>query len=131
MNKNQALASFWGQFGLTAYDETSVPHEDKTTGQAGATLPYITFEAETDSLGTVLTMSGSLWYRSPSWTEIDRKAAEIERTLKEYGYWICNITGGYLKINAGEPFAVHMTEPNDDTIRRIKINIEAEFLTAY
>ena len=58
-------------------------------------------------------------------------AAEIERTIKEFGYWICSITGGYLKINAGEPFAVHMTEPNDDTIRRIKINIEAEFLTAY
>ena len=123
MNKNQALYTFWSQFGLTAYDETTVPKK--------AVLPYITYEAETDSLGKILTMSGSLWYRSPSWTAIDAKAQQIEKTLKEYGFWITPITGGYLRINAGEPFAVHMKEPNDDTIRRIKINIEAEFLTAF
>ena len=123
MNKNQALYAFWSQFGLTAYDETTVPKK--------AVLPYITYEAETDSLGKILTMSGSLWYRSPSWTDIDAKAQQIEKTLKEYGYWITAIDRGYLRIYAGEPFAVHMKEPSDDTIRRIKINIEAEFLTAF
>lgn len=123
MNKNQALHHFWSQFGLTAYDEASVPKK--------AVLPYITYEAETDSLGNILTMSGSLWYRSPSWTAIDAKAQQIERTLKEHGFWITRIVGGYLRIYAGEPFAVHMKEPSDDTIRRIKINIEAEFLSAY
>ena len=40
MDKAQALHSFWSGFGLTAYDENTVPD--------GAQLPYITYEVEGD-----------------------------------------------------------------------------------
>ena len=122
-NKWQALQNFWSQFGLTAYDENTVPDD--------AVMPYITYEAETDSLDRVLTMSGSLWYRGTLWKDIDAKAQQISKALNEWGHWICEIDGGYLWINAGEPFARRMTEPNDLNVRRIVLNIEAEFLTAY
>lgn len=35
------------------------------------------------------------------------------------------------RLKRGSPFAQRMSDPNDDMIRRIYINITAEFLTAY
>lgn len=123
-NKWQALQQFWESFGIPAYDENTVDF-------ANAQMPYITYEAETDSFDRVLTMSGSLWYRGTSWTAIDAKADEISRALNEHGHWIMEIDGGYLWVNAGEPFARRMIEPEDRNVRRIVLNIEAEFLSAY
>jgi hypothetical protein len=36
-----------------------------------------------------------------------------------------------LYISKGSPFAQRMKEPSDDMVRRIYININAEFLTAF
>lgn len=124
MDKAQAIHGFWSKFG-TAYDENSVP-----TGVDAPFFPYITYSVSTDNLGNDVSISGSLWYRSSSWAEISKKALEIERYLYENSEPI-KIDGGYLWLKRGSPFAQRMSDPSDDMIRRILINITAEFLTAY
>ncbi len=69
MTKGQAIQKFWESFGLTAYDETSVPDD--------APFPYITYSVKTDSLDNVVMVNVSLWYRSYSWKEISEKTEEI------------------------------------------------------
>ena len=121
MTKDEALYSFWSSFGWKAYDELSIPDKKQ--------LPYITYESATDKLGNVLTLSGTLWVRSQSWTEIESKREQIEEALNRNGFWKCACDEGYLWITAGTPFARRMTEPTDKNIRRINIQIHAEFLT--
>ena len=123
MNKAQALNAFWEQFGLDAYDENRVPD--------GAALPYITYESATDSLDNVLSLSASLWYRDTGWGAIEAKTAQIAKAIAENGFWKTAIDGGYLWITKGTPFAQRMGEPDDKLIRRMVLNINAEFLTAY
>ena len=41
------------------------------------------------------------------------------------------LDNGRLYIAKGTPFAQRMSEPSDDTVRRILLNISAEYLTAY
>lgn len=119
MDKAQALYSFWASFGLQAYDEQTVPD--------GAQLPYITYETITDNLGNQLPLTGSLWYRSTSWEEISQKALDIAAYLGEGGVTI-GYDGGALWITRGTSFAQRIADPNDDGIRRIHININAEYL---
>lgn len=124
MDKAQALQGFWSGFGLSAYDENSVPDD--------ASMPYITYNVATDSIERVLPLSGSLWYKSTSWAEISQKADEIAEVIAASGgYYIAKIDGGYLWIVKGTPFAQRMREESDSNIRRIYINITAEYLTAY
>lgn len=124
-DKFKAIQDFWSSFGLQAYDENSVP-----SGDSAPLFPYITYSASTDSIGNDIPLTGSLWYRSASWAAISQKAAEIERFLYEHNSPI-EVDGGYLWIKRGSPFAQRMGDDSDDMIRRIYINITAEFLTAY
>ena len=122
MDKYQAIHAFWSQFGLTAYDENTVPDD--------AVMPYITYEVSIGSLDDFINMTGSLWYRSTSWREITQKADEIERTVNERGYYISDIDNrGHLYITKGVPFYQRMSDPADDMIRRIYFNLNAEFLS--
>ena len=122
MDKAQALHHFWSSFGLPAYDVTTVPDDAKP--------PYITYNVATDSLDRVLPLSGTLWYRSTSWSEISAKAEEIADAIARQGFVIYPVDGGYLWIVKGTPFAQRLREENDDQLRRIYINITAEYLTA-
>ena len=122
MNKPQALYQFWAGFGLNAFDETSVPQN--------VPLPYLTYESATGALDDVLSLSASLWYRSTGWAEIEAKTQEIAAVLPAVGFYRAEIDGGYLWINRGKPFAQRMDDPNDPGVRRMVINIQAEFLTA-
>lgn len=132
MNKAQAISNFWESFGWRAYDESSVPEYiyDDGGNKVKNEPPYITYEVQMDSLGGVLMLSASLWDRSYSWKNISLKAAEIEKALKKNGYYSKKIDGGYVWINAGSPFATRLNTESD-SIRRITLNITAEFLTAY
>lgn len=121
MDKAQAIHSFWSGFGLVAYDENTVPDD--------AVMPYITYSSSTDSLDGPLTLYGSLWYKSFSWEEISKMTEEIAEFI--YKMKPIPIKGGYLWITKGSPFAQRMSDPSDDLIRRMYININAEFLTAY
>ncbi len=125
MNKPKALYQFWAQFGLPVYDENTVP-----TGSDSPAFPYITYESATDSFGGELALTASVWDRSTSYDTVEAMAEEIARVIGEKGYWIRRIDGGYLYISARHPFAQRMSDP-DDSIRRMVINITAEFLTAY
>lgn len=121
MDKAQALHSFWSSFGLTAYDEQTVPD--------GAGLPYITYNVATDSLDNVVPLTGSVWYRGTSWAAVTAKADEIAEYIGEYGHKVVKTDDGYLYITKGSPFAQRVFDA--EQTRRIYINIMVEFLSAY
>lgn len=123
MDKAQALHSFWASFGLPAYDQLTVPDN--------AQMPYITYSAVTDKIGTPVALTGSLWYRSTGWSDITHKADEISQYVNQHGHAVKKCDTGYLYITAGQPFAQRMSDDTDDMVRRIYINIMAEYLTAY
>lgn len=123
MNKEQVLHSFWSSYGLNAYDEFSVPDD--------AVMPYITYGVATGALEDVLVLHGSLWYRSPSWEQITLKAHQIAQDIGQYGHKIIPFDDGRLYLTQGVPFAQRMSDASDDMVRRIYININAEFLSAY
>lgn len=125
MDKAQALHIFWSSFGLPAYDEASVPSGDDTPQ-----FPYITYTVATDALDGSLPLVASLWYKSTSWRDITLKSEEIALRIETMEKPI-PIDTGYLWIVRGTPFAQRMAEPDDNTIRRILLNIVAEFLTPY
>ncbi len=123
MDKFQAIQSFWASFTIPAYDENTVP-----TGDDQPDYPYITYDAVVDSLGHPVAMSASLWYYGTSWAAITAKFAEIQAALGS-GKMI-EIDDGGLWIVPGSPFAQRVSDSND-MIRRILINVQAEFITAY
>lgn len=125
MDKFQAIDKFWNSFGIPAYDQNTV-----NTGENSPEPPYITYEAQIGALNQVLTLTGSIWYRSTSWKEISQKAEQIAETIGT-GYSIESVDNGYLWIVRGQPFAQRMSDPEDDMIRRIYIILNAEFLTPY
>lgn len=119
MNKMQALHAFWSSFGLTAYDENSVPDN--------AAMPYITYEAQSDSFGGELALSASLWYRDTSWASITAKEEQISDYIGRGGRMLA-YDGGALWIKQRTPWAQRMSEPSDDMVRRIILNLEVEFV---
>lgn len=123
MNKAQAINTFWNSFGIPAYDEQTVPPETK--------MPYITYRVVTDSIGNVCNLTGSIWYRSTSWKEVSDKAAEVAQAIGQYGFTKLKLDDGYVWFTKGAPFAQRMSDPASDMIRRIYLNVQAEFLTAY
>lgn len=123
MDKYQAIDSFWNSFSWKAYDEGTVPED--------AQMPRITYSVVTDSLGNPVMIPASLWDRSTSWETISKKADEIARALTFGDPPAIKIDEGRLYLTKGSPFAQRMQEPSDDMIRRIYLNVDAEFFTAY
>lgn len=123
MTKGQAIQQFWQGFGLPAYDENTVPDD--------AVFPYITYPVQTDSIGTTLFLTASLWYKSYSWKEISEKAEQIAQAIVRLSPPAIEIDGGRLYITKGKPFAQRMREESNDAIRRITLNVNFEFLTEY
>ena len=105
---------------MKAYDENTVAEN--------ATFPRITYSVSTDSIGNLVILSASLWYNTRSWEDISKKADEIAAAIG-YGGKILPVDGGYVWIMRGSPFAQRMAEPSDNMVRRIALNINAEFLT--
>lgn len=122
MDKEQALHNFWNSFDIPAYDETTVPDE--------AAFPYITYSVSTDSLDNMVSLHANLWYKSTSWKAITAKAEAIAERVKGNGYELAAFDDGYIYLTGGTPFAQRIADPEAD-IKRIYINIEAEFLCAY
>lgn len=120
MNKYQAIDTFWNSFNIPAYDENTVPEN--------AQMPYITYNMASDSLGQVLPLSATLWYRSNSWEAISLKADEIAEAIGTNGYYIAKLDEGYVWITKGTPFAQRIVNEDRD-IRCMYINITVEFLS--
>lgn len=124
MDKEQALHKFWSGFGLTAYDENTVPDNALTTNGG----KYLTYNVATASLDEPTPLYANLWYKSSSWAEITAKAEEMAQTIGRGGKLV-PFDGGYIWICRGVPFSQRLPD-DDDTIRRIYINVMAEYLSA-
>ena len=120
MTPLQALHNFWSGFSIPAYDENTVPDD--------AALPYITYEASNDFFGPAIAQTASIWYRSKSWATITAKEQEIAEYIGRGGRMIA-CDGGSIWIKRGQPWAQRLPDASDDTIRRIVLNLEVEFLT--
>ena len=121
MTKSAAIYQFWNSFGLTAYEENSVPDD--------AAFPYITYQLVTDSFDREIPLTASIWYRSESWTGINAKTEEISQKISRGGK-IIPCDGGAIWLKRGQPFAQNMVDKSDDLIKRKYLNITAEFMTA-
>lgn len=119
MNKIEALNTFWNGFGLVAYDATSVPDD--------AVLPYITYESADSDFGNSVALTASLWYRDTSWRNITLKSMAIENHIGRGGI-IVNYSGGAMWIRKGVPWSNRLSAENDDSVRRIVLNVEVEFI---
>ena len=120
MNKAEAINNFWNKF-LPAYDQNTVPDDAK--------LPYITYTVSTDNINHPIPLNASIWYEEPTWENIEAKTKEIADYIG-YGHVSERIDNGFMWIVKGSIFAQRMTDPNNKNIRRMYINIIAEFLTA-
>ena len=121
MTKAAAIYQFWNSFGLTAYEENTVPSD--------ATFPYITYQLVTDSFGREILLTASIWYRSESWTAINAKTEEISQKISRGGK-IISCDGGAIWLKRGQPFSQNMGDESDDLIKRKYLNVTAEFITA-
>ena len=121
MTKAAAIYQFWNSFGLTAYEENTVPTD--------AAFPYITYQLVTGSFDREIPLTASLWYRSESWTDINAKTEEISQKISRGGK-IIPCDGGAIWLKRGQPFAQNMGDESDNLIKRKYLNITAEYLTA-
>lgn len=121
MTKAAAIYQFWNSFGLTAYEENTVPTD--------AAFPYITYQLVTDSFDREIPLTASLWYRGESWTDINSKTEEISQKISRGGK-IISCDGGAIWLKRGQPFAQNMGDESDDLIKRKYLNITAEYMTA-
>ena len=123
MDKAQKLHEFWSSFEIPAYDENSVPDDVK--------YPYITYSVVDDSIGNVTSPTASIWYRSSSWAGVEAKKNEVAKRIAEHGFLSLKIDNGYIYLVKGVPFAQRMVDPSDELVKRMYLNLQAEFLTAY
>lgn len=121
MWKEHAIHQFWSRFGLPAYDSSTVDDD--------AEMPYVTYDVSTGSIGDFILLTASLWYRSESWVAITAKTHEIEEYLTTMSPPTIKIDGGRAYFTKGAPFSQRMADPNDDSVRRIYLQVNAEFLT--
>lgn len=112
-----ALNTFWNGFGLDAYDETTVPEN--------AQLPYITYSASVSDLDEDVFLTASIWYKSNSWAEVSQKAEEISEAIGG-GYGV-GYDGGRLWVRKWAPFAQRMADQYDLQVRRVLLQIIAEY----
>ena len=119
MDKEQALHQFWSSFDVVAYDENTVPEK--------AELPRITYSVSIGGFDSNVAMSASVWDRSTSWKGVTDIAHKIAHRLAQGGQTI-RYDDGLMWIRKGTPFMQRMAD-TDDSIRRIYINIEVEFIS--
>ena len=121
MTKAAAIYQFWNSFGLTAYEENTVPTD--------AVFPYITYQLVTDGFDREVAATASLWYRSESWTAINAKTEEISRKISRGGK-IISCDGGAIWLKRGQPFAQSMGDESDNLIRRKYLNLTQKYITS-
>ena len=122
MEKIPAIIDFWNSFGIPAYDEQDVPEDAK--------YPYITYELAIGNFESEIALSAGLWYRSSNWEAISKKCDEISYKLHTMSP--IKINNGYIRLWEGAtPLFQRMAYENDDKVKRIVVNIMAEYMTNY
>jgi len=127
MDKEQALHHFWSQFGVPAFDQNTVPDEKDFEDMGLSPYPRITYEVGVDNIEAQRILNASIWDRSSSWSGVTQICHRVEATLGLGGQTI-PYEGGMLWVKRGMPFAQRMGD-TDDSIRRIALNIEVEFIS--
>lgn len=125
-DKNEALYQFWSRFGWTAFDENTVPDNALENNNN----KYITYQDATDSFGSEMMLTASLWMRSNSWTGVDKMSEKIARYIEIEMPPAIPIDGGWMRIRKGSPFSTRTGDDND-TLRRRILNVIVEFFTQY
>lgn len=123
MDSQQALNSWWNSFQWRAFEENTVPDDALSTYGH-----YLTYTAGTSEFERPMMLSASLWERSTSWTGTVNKASEIEAAIG-LGGTVIPFDGGMIWIKRGSPFSQRMSD-EDDTVRRVYMNVEVEYFTA-
>lgn len=127
-DKVQALHNFWSSFDVMAIDEISA-YDTDTLADLNISYPYISYEVAEGEFDEPVAIGADLWDRSTSWARVsqlaDRISAEISRGGKLVPY-----EGGAVWITRGTPFSQRMDAEGSYDIRRIHININAEFISA-
>lgn len=123
MDRAKALKKFWSSYGLEAFDNATVPDADDAPE-----FPYITFEEIEASFDEPVLLSGNIWDRSSSWSRVTEVADEIYDDLGRGGKIVVSGSES-VWIKRGNPFSQRMAD-DDDSIRRIYINIEVEYISS-
>ncbi len=125
MDKVQAFNTFWASFGLPAYDENTVPD-----GEHAPKFPYLTYSVSVSEFDSQVPINVSLWYRSNTWKDAENKMRELEKAISARGGARVSFTNGVIWFTRGSPFYQHMNDDSDELIKRIYVNVTAEFFTA-
>ena len=127
MDKAPALHSFWSSFGIPAIDEQSA--YDNPTAEELLLLPmYITYESAIGSFDGFVAIGADLWHRSASWAAISQKADEIMNAIG-LGGKLVPYDNGAIWITQADPVIQRLPADTNYEIRRIHININAEYLS--
>lgn len=126
MDKEQAFNSFWNSFDVPAYDAITTPTDDEMRKMGKEPFPRITYEVTVNEFGNPTTVYASIWDKNTGWGRITGIAHKIDSALSEGGQTV-SYDGGIIWLKKGTPFQQRMGDP-DDTIRRILVNIEIEYL---
>lgn len=124
MTKAAALFNFWSGFGLTAYEENSLPKSPE--------FPYITYQLITSGVLDHVTGSASVWYWEASIVDINAKVEEISQGIGDRVTLHCD--GGAIIVRKGTPFSKPMGDEGDDldNMRKRRIlTVDYLFATKY
>lgn len=132
MNKQQAYKAFWSRFGVLAFEENSVPDDEVINelvknGQALSKFPYITYQVLTSDITGSIFPTASIWDKSNSFEKADLLSNRIAEYIQSMN--TIKLDDGRMFITKGSPFAQHMLEEGDSSIRRIILNIGVQFFT--
>ena len=123
MDSQQALDNWWNSFQWHAFEENTVPDDALSTYGH-----YLTYTAGTSEFERPMMLTVSAWERSTSWAGTVNKASEIEAAIG-WGGTVIPFDGGTIWIKRGNPFSQRMPD-EDDTVRRVYMNLEVEFISA-
>lgn len=123
MDSAQALHRFWAGFSWPAYDENTVPSEEMSPG-----FPRITYRVSRAEFDNTIQLTASLWDRSYSWETISVKCNQVYVRIGLGGIMI-PYDNGHIWLKRGVPFSQRMAD-EDESIRRIVLTLEAEYITA-
>lgn len=119
----QTMNSFWNSFGVPAYNEGSVPDEQRSV------YPRITYDVVIPSDAIYESaMSASIWDRDASWATAVSIMKQISDVIGKGGIVLPFDDGG-MWIKKADPFSQTMGEDSDDAIRRIYLNISVELIS--
>lgn len=121
MTKEQALHTFFNQFGIIGYRNTSVPDD--------AIFPFLTYDVPISSFEEEpVSITLNLYFYTDSEAEPDAKAEEIRQAIGMGGV-LLKCDGGSIWLKWGAPWCQSLVDDTNHNIKRRYINITAEYLT--